>query len=158
MLTESELRESIRRQLRETADRTHTLLERKRKKRKEPLEPPITDLTKTYIEDESKYKSDIQNALKRFGGHIPLAADSLGVSTRTLQRHIDRNFGYGELDELLAGPGPDLEWDLDTGKRNTDLEYDRRTADEKRRQRRSRERERDFERRSRERDRKRSAQ
>ena len=149
MLTESDLRESIRKQLRETVSRTQTLLERR--KQKEPLEPPITDLTKTYIEDESKYKSDIQNALKRFGGHIPLAADSLGVSTRTLQGHIDRNFGYGELDELLAGPGPDLEWDLDTGKRNTDLEYDRRTASEKRSQQRAREREKDFERRNRER-------
>lgn len=157
MQTESELRESIRRQLLGLVESAGQLQERRRKRvrGKQAIDPPITDLTKEFIDDESHYKTAIRNALRAGGGHIPIAAKELGVSVRTLQRHIDRNFNEGELDDFLAGPGPDLEWDLDTGKRVPHVADARRKREERRREERSEERRRDFERRQKARERKR---
>lgn len=157
MQTESELRESIRMELQRLVESTSRLQEKRGRgrRRKQAIDPPISDLTKEFIDDESHYKTSIRNALRAGGGHIPIAAEELGVSVRTLQRHIDRNFNEGELDDLLAGPGPDLEWDLDTGKRVPHVADDRRRKEEKRQEERQKERMRDLERRQKERDRRR---
>lgn len=158
MQTEKELRESIRRELLGLVESTEQLQERKRKRfrGKQEIDPPISDLTKEFLDDESQYKTAIRNALRRGGKHIPIAAKELGVSVRTLQRHIDRNFNAGELDDLLAGPGPDLEWDLETGKRVPHVADDKRRKEEKRREERAEERRQDFKRRQKERERRES--
>jgi hypothetical protein len=89
------------------------------------IDPPISDLTKMWIEDPQRYKTAVRDAIDDAGGHLPIAADRLGVSDRTLRRHIRKNFAKKELRGKLAPPGPDPEWDVDAGKQVSDAEMQR---------------------------------
>jgi hypothetical protein len=98
----------------------------------EKIDPPISDLTKMWIEDPQRYKSTVRDAIEDADGHLPIAADKLGVSDRTLRRHIRSNFGKKELKGKLAPPGPDPEWDVESGKKRSD---DEKAARQKRKRR-----------------------
>jgi transcriptional regulator with PAS, ATPase and Fis domain len=111
MLTEGELRERIRQMILEKIEEVEILSEKKtnRKKKRKNL----TDLTKLMWRDQNTYKGKIRRALTKAHGHIDVAADSLGVSGSTLKRHIDKNFGDGEI--KTAPPGPDPLFDTEVG-------------------------------------------
>jgi hypothetical protein len=111
MMLENALNEKKLKKEKETKFRTQST------EQQEEIDPPITDLTKAWIEDQTRYKSMVMSALKRADGHIPIAATELGVSSRTLRRHINGNFAVGELDDILAPPGPDPNWDVEQGKK-----------------------------------------
>jgi hypothetical protein len=101
-------------------DKDNMLVEKKGKRKStgpDGIAPPITDLTKLWIEDPTQYRSKVRTAITKAGGHLPIAADNLGISLRTLQRHINSNFAPGELDNIKASPGPDKEWDVEAGKK-----------------------------------------
>jgi len=98
----------------------------------EKIDPPISDLTKMWIEDPQRYKTAVRDAIDDAGGHLPIAADRLGVSDRTLRRHIRSNFAKKELRGKLAPPGPDPEWDVDAGKQVSDAERARKRKNRRR--------------------------
>jgi hypothetical protein len=98
----------------------------------EKIDPPISDLTKMWIEDPQRYKSTVRDAIKRAMGHLPIAAKELDVSERTLRRHIRQNFADGELDDILASPGPDPNMNVKTGKKRSDKEKAARQKSKKR--------------------------
>ena len=112
MLTERELRERIRKQILEAVDAVagaeEILSERgeSRRQGKKKLKPPISDLTKLFLKDPNAYKSKVRAAVKRNHKHLGPAAEDLGVSKSTLQRHIARNFGDGEIETAPAGQDP----------------------------------------------------
>lgn len=124
MLTERELRERIREQILEAVEvvvEAEELLNEKRtgerkRRGKRRINPPITGLTKIFLKNPNNataYKSLIRKALKKNHNHIGPAAEDLGVSHSTLQRHIARNFSDGELE--LAPPGQDPLFDVEAG-------------------------------------------
>lgn len=49
----------------------------------------ITDLLATRIKDPLDWRNDVYNAMSQADGRVPDAADSLGVSTRTLYRNLE---------------------------------------------------------------------
>jgi transcriptional regulator of acetoin/glycerol metabolism len=69
-----------------------TLLAEKRRKKVSgrSFKPQnITDLLATRIKDPLDWRNDIYNAMSQADGRVPDAADSLGVSTRTLYRNLE---------------------------------------------------------------------
>lgn len=98
----------------------------------EKIDPPISDLTKLWIEDPQRYKTAVRDAIDAAGGHLPIAADKLGVSDRTLRRHIRSNFAKKELRGKLAPPGPDPDWNVSTGRQVSDAEKMRKSKRNKR--------------------------
>lgn len=115
VMKESEIRAKIRELMMELRDSSR-LMER------EQIDPPISDLTKMWIEDPQRYKSTVRDAIQDAGGHLPVAAEKLGVSDRTLRRHIKSNFAPKEMRGKLASPGPDPDWDVEAGKKISDKE------------------------------------
>jgi transcriptional regulator of acetoin/glycerol metabolism len=83
--TEQLIRELIKEVLLSEAGR------RSRKKRSSQAFRPknITSLLVTRIQNELEWKNDVNNAMTRADGRVPDAADSLGVSTRTLYRNLE---------------------------------------------------------------------
>jgi hypothetical protein len=69
-----------------------TLLAEKRRKKVSgrSFKPQnITDLLATRIKDPLDWRNDVYNAMSQADGRVPDAADSLGVSTRTLYRNLE---------------------------------------------------------------------
>jgi DNA-binding NtrC family response regulator len=118
IITEAELRKKIKLILEETkfkilAEQKLANTAKDKLEELKKIDPNITDLTKMFIINPGQYKKTVTSALKRAGGHIPIAADMLGVSERTLRRHLKANFSKKEF--KLAKPGPDKAWDLEKG-------------------------------------------
>lgn len=67
------------------------LAERRRKKKSSRSFRPanITDLLATRIKDPLDWRNSVSNAMAAASGHVPDAADDLGVSTRTLYRNLE---------------------------------------------------------------------
>lgn len=60
----------------------------------------ITDLLATRIKDPLDWRNDVYNAMSQASGHVPDAADNLGVSTRTLYRNLEDK----ALDDVERAP------------------------------------------------------
>jgi len=80
-----------------------TLLAEKRRKKVSgrSFKPQnITDLLATRIKDPLDWRNDVYNAMSQADGRVPDAADSLGVSTRTLYRNLEDK----ALDDVERAP------------------------------------------------------
>lgn len=137
MLTESGLRAMIREILVEVSGAGELLVEKKpgetgwkskrSKKRtakvdvrrksdmEAEIDPPVSDVTKLKWKSKSAYVSHIVNAMNRADGHVPIAADTLGISTRQLYRHLN-DPSVAAADPERASPGPDPNWDVEARK------------------------------------------
>lgn len=88
--------------LREIAE-VEELQEKRRSKRRRSrsFKPQnITDLLATRIKDPLDWRNSISNAMAKSDGHVPDAADKLGVSARTLYRNLEEP----ELDDVTRAP------------------------------------------------------
>lgn len=149
MLTESGLRAVIREILAEVSGADALLLEKKpgetgwekerAKKRsakvdvrrksdmEAEIDPPVSDVTKLKWKSKSAYVSRIVNAMSRADGHVPIAADALGMSTRQLYRHL-HDPAVAAAEPERADPGPDPHWDVEAGKPESGGEREQKSA------------------------------
>jgi hypothetical protein len=86
------------------------------------VDAPISDLLKQRYASETSFVSRIVNAMEKAGGHAPIAADDLDISTRQLYRYLNDPEIAPVADELRAGPGPDSEWDVERGVKSSSQE------------------------------------
>jgi len=74
---------------------------RKRARRGRMYKPQnISDLLATRIKDPLEWRNDIYNAMAKYDGRVPDAADDLGISSRTLYRNLEEP----ELDDVDRAP------------------------------------------------------
>jgi len=88
--------------IREIAEVEALYEKRKRSKRRARSFKPqnITDLLATRIKDPLDWRNSIYNAMAKHDGRVPDAAQSLGVSGRTLYRNLEEP----ELDDVERAP------------------------------------------------------
>lgn len=91
------------------------------------IDPPVSDVTKLKWKSKSAYVSRIVNAMSKADGHVPIAADALGISTRQLYRHL-HDPAVSAADPERAEPGPDPNWDVEAGKPESGSEKAQKSA------------------------------
>ena len=80
-----------------------------------PTDPNISDLTVELIKNPTAAKAKAKQALKTNGGHFEPAGEDLDMSGRQLRRWMYKNIGKADTLKIAAAPGPDDEFDPETG-------------------------------------------